>query len=51
MPLAVLLERFPPLLSAEVPLGFEPPAGLVLDPATLAAARKAKEEAQAPSRG
>ena len=43
VPLAVLLEKFPPLLSAEVPLGFEPPAGLVLDPATLAAARKAAE--------
>jgi S1-C subfamily serine protease len=41
VPTAVLVQKFPPLGSAEVPLSFEVPAGLASDPATLAAAERA----------
>ena len=47
VPTAVLLERFAPLRSAEVPLSFEPPADLAADPATLAAAERAADLARA----
>jgi len=47
VPTAVLLERFAPLRSADVPLSFEPPADLAADPATLAAAERAADLARA----
>jgi S1-C subfamily serine protease len=40
VPTAVLLEKFAPLGSADLPLTFEPPAFLAADPATLAMAEK-----------
>jgi len=40
VPTAVLLERFAALRSTDVPLSFDPPAGLGTDPATLATAAR-----------
>jgi S1-C subfamily serine protease len=47
VPTAVLLEKFGPLRSADVPLSFESPADLAADPATLAAAERAADLATA----
>jgi S1-C subfamily serine protease len=47
VPTAVLLEQFAPFGSADVPLSFEPPAGLAADPATLAAGERAAALTQA----
>jgi S1-C subfamily serine protease len=41
VPTAVLLERFPPLRDATIPLDFDPPAGLAADQATTGAAERA----------
>lgn len=47
VPTAVLLERFAPLRQADLPLSFEPPAGLEADPATAAVAERAADLSRA----
>lgn len=49
VPTAVLLDRFPPLASAELPLRFEPPSGLAADGASRAAAKKVADLGRAAS--
>ncbi len=49
VPTAILMEKFPPLQSAEVPLSFEAPTDLNEDPATLAATERATDLTRASS--
>lgn len=47
VPTTVLLEKFAALTSADVPLAFDPPAGLAIDPLTTTVAAKAVDLARA----